>query len=79
VDVFIEPSTIIEVLGCYWHKHGCQEPKSGWSDEDLAVQEKDAARLAFLRGRGYTVIEIWECEINEHPDRVQARLRKLRT
>lgn len=78
VDIFVEPNVVIEVLGCYWHKHGCLEPTGGWSKADLGVQEKDAARFAFLRGRDYQVITIWECEIEEHPERVLARLGKLR-
>lgn len=78
VDVFVEPATVIEVLGCYWHKHDCQEPDGGWCDVDQVVKDKDEARFAFLRGRGYTVIPVWECEINEHPERVMAKLKKLR-
>jgi hypothetical protein len=35
------------------------------------------ARFMFLRSRGYTVIEIWECEIEKQPERVMAKLKKL--
>src|ERR1035437_7518583 len=53
VDVFIEPHTVIEVQGCFWHKHDCQEPEAGWSAVDAAVQTRDEARFAFLRAQGY--------------------------
>ena len=28
VDVFIEPRAVVEIQGCYWHKHTCHRPKA---------------------------------------------------
>jgi DNA mismatch endonuclease (patch repair protein) len=78
VDVFVEPQTIVELAGCYWHKHICLQPAHGWSPEDEAVLARDVARFAFFKSMGYKVVVIWECELRGGPDKVRARLKKLK-
>jgi DNA mismatch endonuclease (patch repair protein) len=78
VDVFIAPHTVIEIQGCFWHKHDCQEPEGGWPVADVAVQTRDEARFAFLRAQGYDVIPIWECDLRDHPRMIRNQLRKLK-
>lgn len=77
VDVFIAPRTIVEAQGCFWHKHDCQEPKGGWPPMDLLIQAQDKARFAFFKAEGYKLVVIWECELEEDPERIRALLRRL--
>ena len=59
-DVLIEPRTIVELAGCWWHRHACLEPKRGWLLEDEAVQARDLARFAFFKAQGYKVVVVWD-------------------
>jgi DNA mismatch endonuclease (patch repair protein) len=60
---------IIEVRGCFWHRHsGCSRaysPKSNtrfWSDKFAATIARDTRNEASLRDRGWDVLVLWECE-----------------
>jgi DNA mismatch endonuclease, patch repair protein len=60
---------VVLVHGCFWHGHTCQlasKPKSNqsyWGPKIHANQIRDARNLeALLRG-GWSVLELWECEI----------------
>jgi len=64
--------TVIFVHGCFWHGHeGCpraNRPASNsnfWSmklDRNIA---RDASVVAKLRGMGWSVLVIWECETKD--------------
>ena len=64
--------TVIQVHGCYWHRHsGCRlaySPKSNverWQakfDENVERDQRDEAALVAL---GWRVIIVWECEIRD--------------
>ena len=73
-DIVIEKyKLIIQVHGCYWHRHkGCKlayNPKSRvdfWQNkfnENVTRDKKVAKALASL---GYRVYTIWECETRDH-------------
>lgn len=79
VDLFIEPLTVVELQGCYWHKHDCLEPSSGWTQSDLDVKLADFNRIAFLKSAGFKVVEIWECEVSANPHAISKLLQKLAT
>lgn len=79
--VFSKLKTAVFVDGCFWHgcpKHGTQ-PKSNaafWREKIAANKARDRRLNLTLRGRGWTVIRIWEHELRR---RDEARLlRKLR-
>ncbi len=62
--------TVIEVRGCYWHRHeGCKiaaTPSSNvdfWSKKFTDNVERDKRTEADLRSLGWNVIVLWECEI----------------
>jgi G:T-mismatch repair DNA endonuclease (very short patch repair protein) len=76
VDVFIEPRTIVELQGCFWH--GCMICNRQLDHKQKVAQIKDARRFAFFRNRGFDVIAIWECEVDGEPERVRAVLKALR-
>lgn len=72
------------VHGCYWHAHrGCSRatvPKRNrefWVAKFEANVKRDAVAVAALRRRGFRVAVVWECEIENHAERVAARLREL--
>lgn len=54
-DFYIKPNLIIEVDGDYWHNL----PK---------VKERDKRQTLFLEGEGYTVLHLWEHDINNNPN-----------
>lgn len=60
---------IVLIQGCFWHGHTCRlasKPKSNesyWSVKLETNRARDARNLAALIGQGWTVLELWECEI----------------
>ncbi len=62
--------TVIEVRGCYWHRHkGCKEsttPKSNtefWLTKFQSNVERDKKNDKLLKELGWNLIIIWECEV----------------
>lgn len=62
--------TVIEVRGCYWHRHpGCRfayTPKSNldfWDRKFVENVNRDTKNDNELRKMGWQVIVIWECEV----------------
>jgi len=63
---------IIEVRGCYWHRHeGCQfayTPKSNidfWNAKFKKNVERDVKNDQLLQQLGWKVLVIWECQIED--------------
>ena len=65
---------IVLVQGCFWHGHTCKlasKPKSNqsyWSpkiETNRARNARDARNLEALLQQGWTVLELWECEIRK--------------
>lgn len=68
----------IFVHGCFWHAHeGCSQavlPKRNravWRRKFAGNRMRDARKEAALRELGYSVLIVWECELDE-----VARLKK---
>jgi DNA mismatch endonuclease (patch repair protein) len=60
------------VHGCFWHRHpGCRfayTPKSHidfWAEKFQANIERDERVRASLEAEHWTVVTVWECEIDE--------------
>lgn len=71
---------IIEVRGCFWHRHeGCIDshiPKSRreyWLPKLKRNLRRDKDNLEKLRAMGWRVLVVWECEVRD-VERVSARL-----
>jgi len=69
--VFRRLNKIIEVKGCFWHRHsGCQDshiPKSRrayWIPKLRGNVRRDKKNLRMLGGLGWKVLIVWECEVN---------------
>ena len=72
-DIVIEKyKLVIQVHGCYWHRHqGCKlayNPKSRvdfWQNKFSGNISRDKKVEKALASLGYRVYTIWECEIRE--------------
>ena len=70
----------IFVNGCFWHAHeACRLwriPKSNrsfWKKKFEQNRERDRRRIGELRRLGFSVLVIWQCEL-DHMDKVKTRI-----
>ena len=69
--VFAGRRKIIQIHGCYWHRHGCSKtttPKARqawWEAKFEANIARDARNLALLEDAGWSVLTVWECEMRD--------------
>lgn len=75
---------VIFVNGCFWHQHrGCTRatvPKRNrefWEAKFAANRKRDASKIRVLRGLGFKVLLIWECEVTER--QLTTRVQRLGT
>jgi DNA mismatch endonuclease (patch repair protein) len=68
--IFPGRQKVIFVHGCFWHSHGrcgiAHVPKSNlayWLPKLERTKRRDAANLKTLRGLGWQVLTIWECQL----------------
>ncbi|KAK3109123.1 hypothetical protein FSP39_023489 [Pinctada imbricata] len=69
-------NTIYQFHGCYFHGHQCRltdrVTDEGWVQNREKKLIKTKKTTAYLKGKGYQVIEMWECDFEnfcrEHPD-----------
>ena len=80
--VFRSRRKLILVHGCFWHGHtGCSRartPKSPetrpfWIKKLGGNKERDARQMRQLRGLGWRVLLVWECE-TDRPAKLRNRL-----
>lgn len=69
--------------GCFWHGHDCprgaRTPRTNaayWSAKIARNRARDQAAVAALKGAGWRVLTVWECELRD-PDEVKRRLSAL--
>lgn len=62
----------IFVHGCFWHAHEgccrCTIPKTNrdyWLKKFAENRARDENKKAFLKGKGYSVLVVWECETED--------------
>ena len=59
-------NTVFEAMGCFYHFCPCQELRPSLTEEDIKrgsrKTELDELRRGYIQEKGFTVIEIWECE-----------------
>ena len=70
--------TVIEIRGCFWHRHpGCRKatiPASNytfWQDKFQQNVARDAKNDSALEALGWRVIVIWECQLRENETLMQ--------
>jgi len=65
--VFPMYRTVIQVRGCFWHGHECNDghiPKSHqnyWKPKLAKTKERDTKNDKLLEDMGWNVIVVWEC------------------
>lgn len=76
--------TIIDVKGCFWHRHpGCKDatmPSSHvkfWQEKFDMNIARDKRTEAELTALGWIYITVWECEL-KHPDFADNLIKKIR-
>ena len=75
---------VIFVHGCFWHLHsGCRDgtiPKSRkayWETKLLNNKKRDIRSMRLIKKAGWNALRLWECEIENEPESVLKKLRKL--
>jgi len=68
--VFPARRKVVFVHGCFWHRHeGCGRlPKSRldfWLPKLESNRQRDLANQERLRGMGWSVLVVWECELRD--------------
>src|SRR6266568_1915865 len=68
--VFPEKRVVVFVDGCFWHGHPnlCRLPASNkiyWVNKIPGNKRRDCEVTAFLKRSGWTVLRIWEHELNQ--------------
>lgn len=72
--VFCSRRRVIEVRGCFWHRHpdpACRNAvlpatRAEWWAEKLEGNvTRDARNLAALEAGGFQVLVLWECELSD--------------
>ena len=67
--VIAKARTIIDVRGCFWHRHGCADatmPKTNvafWMEKWSKNVKRDHRNEKAWRDAGWNVIVIWECAL----------------
>ena len=63
-------NAVVEVQGCFWHRHPeCEKAvipssnRSFWEEKLIKNRERDAMNHMRLRELGWRVFVVWECEI----------------
>jgi DNA mismatch endonuclease (patch repair protein) len=77
-------NAVIFVHGCFWHLHSrCRDGtvpktrKSYWQEKLLNNKERDIKHRKELKKQGWKVLRLWECEVENKPETVKKKLRRL--
>ena len=69
---FVGKQKAIFVHGCFWHGHDCAEgqrtPKSNldyWLPKIQRNRTRDDENVRALKGDGWSVLVLWECELGD--------------
>ena len=74
--------TAVYINGCFWHMHDCKNfvwPKSNtdyWTNKLMNNKSRDLKYYNEMKAKGWKVIVVWECEINE--DRLNQLINEIK-
>lgn len=78
--VFAGRRKVIFVNGCFWHHHDCRAGRHApstnaefWARKRRLNRERDGRNHMALQELGWSVLDVWECEVDE-TDTVAAKL-----
>lgn len=64
--------TVVDVRGCFWHKHKCrlglkfpQNNKEFWAKKLALNAKRDSRNVRRLKAMGWRSIVVWECELRD--------------
>lgn len=70
--IFSARRAVLFIHGCFWHAHDCprgrREPKANagyWKSKRERNARRDAKTSGALQERGWRVLVLWECELND--------------
>ena len=76
-------NTVFEAMGGFYHFCPCQELRPSPTEEDMKRgsrrRELDELRRSYIQEKGFTVIEMWECEwwrLNKTTTNVKLHIRE---
>lgn len=78
--VFASRKAVIEVRGCFFHRHGCSNstlPKARaewWQHKLEGNVARDRRNEEALRSMGWRLLVVWECEVRRDAEGVVRRL-----
>ena len=72
---FPKTNTVLEVQGCFWHGHACDERPL--TKDQMKRRRRDGRRFRFFREKGFTIAQLWGCEINSGDDTAQQKVLSL--
>ena len=77
---FYRSRVAVFVDGCFWHQcpRCYRAPKSGesyWAEKVRRNRERDRLVTRTLRGKGWCVIRIWECDLRRTPTTCLRRIK----
>lgn len=70
--VFSGQRKVVFVNGCFWHQHGCRAGRHApttnaefWARKLQTNRERDARNHSELHELGCSVLDVWECELED--------------
>lgn len=84
--VFPGRKKVVFIHGCFWHQHPdpncpiCGVPKSNqsyWGPKLKRNIARDCKTTALLKGLGWGVHVVWECQIRTNPERAVSAVKKF--
>ena len=70
--VFASRRKIVLVNGCFWHYHrGCVDAhipagnRDYWPPKLTRTRARDERNIRLLREKGWAVMTVWECQLND--------------
>jgi len=81
--VFPRLRKVLFVHGCFWHYHRCAHglvrPRTNaryWETKRAKTAARDRSAREALRKTGWSILTVWECQLNNQAN-VETRLRKF--
>ena len=69
---FTKQKKVVFINGCFWHGHDCKRgarlPKSNsvyWEKKIAKNRDRDHANFKLLELHGWSILEMWECQLKE--------------
>jgi DNA mismatch endonuclease (patch repair protein) len=81
--IFLKDKIALFVDGCFWHGHKCRNttPKDNaqyWAAKIVRNKKRDKEVSKILKGKGWQVIRLWECELkNKNRQKLLKRLKSF--